>query len=77
MQVFTTVTVRKLATVISFVVAAAFLLLVGYVPRNNHAGHVSAVVFVTVAVSGLGVGVGGWDVNALGGCGTGSWLLSV
>jgi hypothetical protein len=65
-QLFSTLTLRKAATALSFGIAALFLLLTGFVPRNNSAGHRNAVVFVTCAVAGLGVGTAGWDVNALG-----------
>lgn len=65
-QVFSTLVLRKAATALSFGVAATFLLLAGYLPRDDHRGHVCAVAFLTLAVAGLGVGSAGWDVNALG-----------
>ena len=65
-QVFSTLVLRKAATVLSFGVAATFLLLAGYLPRDDHRGHLCAVAFLTLAVAGLGVGSAGWDVNALG-----------
>jgi hypothetical membrane protein len=64
--VCSTLSLRKASTVLSFFIAALFLMLTGFVPRDTNAGHVSAVVFVTMAVAGLGLGTPGWDVNALG-----------
>ncbi len=65
-QLVSTLTLRKSATVVSFCIAALFLLLTGFIPRDNGQGHTWAVLFLTVAVAGLGIGTAGWDVNALG-----------
>ena len=58
-------TARKLATSLSFGLAALFLLLVGFVPRDDSSGHTTAVAFLTIAVSALGISTPGWNVNHL------------
>ena len=64
-QLVRTITARKASTGLSFALAALFLMLVGFLPRDNATGHTEAVLFLTIAVASLGIATPGWNVNHL------------
>ena len=61
-QLCQTVTARKVATALSFLLAATFLVLMGFYPASSNEDTLITF-YVVVAVAALGISTPGWNVN--------------